>query len=93
MVQTKITIVGRNHYKNITLAPEERIFLQREPENTYDENAIAAYKQSGILFGHVIGSTARKFSSILSLEDDYRVLFQVVLMGNSDVLSLSRHRS
>ena len=51
------------------MTPKERIFLQREPENTYDENAIAAYKQSGILFGHVIGSTAQKLSSILTVED------------------------
>ena len=69
MVQTQITIVGRNHYKHITLAPEERVFLQREPENAYDTNAIAAYKQSGIMFGHVISSTAQKLSTILRVED------------------------
>ena len=60
---------GRNHYKHITLAPEERVFLQREPENAYDTNAIAAYKQSGIMFGHVISSTAQKLSTILRVED------------------------
>ena len=69
MVEVKITIVGRNHYKNVRLNPNESIFLRREPYNTHDSHAVAAYKQSGIIFGHVIGSTATKLASILSVED------------------------
>ena len=48
---------------------EERVFLQREPENICDENSIAACIQSGVLFGHVIGLTARKLLSIFSMQD------------------------
>ena len=69
LVKNGLLVGTRDHDKNITVAPKERIFLQRKPENTYDENAIAAKKQSGILFGHGIGSSARKLSSILSVED------------------------
>ena len=54
MVEVKITIVGRNHYKSVRLNPNGSIFLRREPYNTHDAHAVAAYKQSGIIFGHVI---------------------------------------
>ena len=80
LVKNGLLVGTRDHDKNITLAPKERIFLQREPENTYDENAIAAYKQSGILFGHVIGSTARKLSSILCSVNTTNILCQLFLL-------------
>ena len=37
-----------------------------------DSNAIAAYKNSGIIFGHVIASTARRLSTILQKEEKLR---------------------
>ena len=92
MVQTKITIVGRNHFKNITLALEERIFLQREPENTYDENAIAAYKQQESYLVMLLVQLLENFHRFLVWKILYQVLFQVVPMENSDALSLSQHR-
>ena len=57
---------------DITLAPNESIYLQREPHNENDSNAVAAYKNSGIIFGHVISSTARRLSTILKPDDKLR---------------------
>ena len=56
MLEARVTIVGRNYYQDVTLAPNERIYLQRQPHNEHDSNAIAAYKNSGRIFGHVISS-------------------------------------
>ena len=47
MQEARVTIVGKNYYQDVTLAPNERIYLQRQPHNEHDSNAIAAYKNSG----------------------------------------------
>ena len=57
MLEARVTIVGRNYYQDVTLAPNERIYLQRQPHNENDSNAVAAYKNSGKMFGYVISST------------------------------------
>ena len=72
MPHARVTIVGRNHYEEVSLSPNEKIYLQRQPHNKYDPNAIAAYKNSGIIFGHVIASTARRLSTILQKEEKLR---------------------
>ena len=72
MERVRVTIVGRNYYQNVTLALNERIYLQREPHNENDSNAVAAYKNSGIIFGHVISSKAKRLSRILQVEDKLR---------------------
>ena len=72
MQEARVTIVGKNYYQDVTLAPNERIYLQRQSHNEYDSNAIAAYKNSGRIFGQVISSTARRLSTILQKEDSLR---------------------
>ena len=49
-MDAKITIVGRNHHQSVTLNPNERVYLEREPDNEHDPNAVAAYTQSGEIF-------------------------------------------
>ena len=72
MKQYVITIVGRNHYQDVTLSPRESIFLKREPENEHDIYAVGAYKNSGIMFGHVYAPMARKLCRILQTDDNLR---------------------
>ena len=72
MQEARVTIVGRNHCQDVSLALNERIYLQRQPHNEHDSNAIAAYKNSGRIFGHMISSTARRLSTILRTEDKLR---------------------
>ena len=64
--------MGRNHSQDVTLALNERIYLQRQPHNENDSNAVAAYKNSGKMFGYVISSTARRLNTILQPEDKLR---------------------
>ena len=65
-----MAIVGRKNYQNITLVPGQNVFLQREPQNRNDPNAILVCTYDRRHVGHL----SRKNAAILSKFMDYDTL-------------------
>ena len=76
----RVTIVGRQAYKDVQLNPSERVYLSREPNNQDDSNAIAACKSNGDVFGHVRKTKARIMAHHMQLDD---ILKGIVVSGSS----------
>lgn len=60
-------IVGVQYYEGATLLAGQDVFFDREPDNPFDPNAIAAFTREGIQIGHLPRYDARYFS-VLMLE-------------------------
>ena len=60
MIGAKFTITGRNHYQ-VNVKSGQKVFFKREPENTYDPNAVVCtYKKE------VIGHLKKEVAALLS---------------------------
>ena len=50
---TKVTIVGRKHYADVTVTADQIRFLKREMNNKADKNAIGVYNLKHEQVGHI----------------------------------------
>ena len=61
----KYIVTGRNHYLDVEVQYGDRVFLNREPWNKHDKNAIAVLNTNCRVIGHLRAKDAAKIAPYL----------------------------
>ena len=67
MIGSKFTITGRNHYK-VNVRSGQKVFFKREPEITYDPNAVVVCTYQREVIGHLKKSVAALLSPFMNYD-------------------------